>query len=170
MTVQALADRCTELGMPIGRVAITKLENGAREKVSVAELLVLAAALKVPPALLIFPLGRADSVEALPGRQLTSWDATKWLSGDVRLQEEPDEPTARPASTTSAIPLYRQHDQLTIGLAGCTKEQALRRDETGHAVRQGVDWLREIRQSLRELDLDPPSLPARLAWIDELGC
>ncbi len=169
MTVQALADRCTELGLPIGRVALTKLENGVREKVSVAEIFVLAAALEVPPVLLIFPLGRTDSVEIIPARTLSAWDAAKWLSGDARLQ---DGPGAVPATTTSAVPLHREHDRLTYALAGTTKESLLHA-EPGDPSRRflplAVGALRSVREFIRELGLEPPALPAGLAWIDELG-
>ena len=100
MSAQALADRCAELGLPIGRVAITKLENGIREKVSVAELLVLAAALEVPPVLLIFPVGREKAVEVLPARPLDPWHATLWLSGDARLARiRPGRAWSRPATS-----------------------------------------------------------------------
>ena len=169
MTVQALADRCTELGLPIGRVALTKLENGAREKVSVAEIFVLAAALEVPPVLLIFPrAGRTLSRSSRPevcrrGMQ------QEWLSGDARLQGGPG---AVPATTTSAVPLHREHDRLTYALAGTTKESLLQADSgdpSRRLLHLGTRALRSVREFIRELGLEPPALPAGLAWIDELG-
>ena len=171
MSAQALADRCAELGLPIARVAITKLENGIREKVSVAELLVLAAALDVPPALLIFPVGREKTVEALPARPLDPWHATLWLSGDARLSEDPAAPGVVPASNISAVPLHREHDRLTAGLAGYTRESLLeaRDDSSGRLLHLGVGALRDVRAFIRELGLDPPALPPGLAWIDEPG-
>jgi transcriptional regulator with XRE-family HTH domain len=167
----SLADRCAELGVPIGRVAITKLENGIREKVSVAELFILAAALEVPPALLIFPVGREKAVEALPGRQLNPWHATLWLSGDAQPSEDPAGPGVVPASNISAVPLHREHDRLTEGLAGYTRESLLHAgdDSSGRLLRLGVGALRDVRAFIRELGLTPPALPAGLAWVDEPG-
>lgn len=172
MSAQALADRCAELGLPIGRVAITKLENGIREKVSIAELLVLAAALEVPPVLLIFPVGREKAVEVLPARPLDPWHATLWLSGDARLSEDPAGPDVVTASNISAVPLHREHDRLTAGLAGYTRESLLNAsddDSSGRLLRLGVGALRDVRAFIRELGLTPPALPPGLAWVDEPG-
>ena len=69
MTAQQLAERTKELGYPVTRVAISKIESNSRAgKVDVAELLVLGAALGVPPVTLIFggPLGRHGGVAARP--------------------------------------------------------------------------------------------------------
>ena len=46
MSAQQLADRTAELGAPIPRSVLANLESGRRETVSVAEILVLAAALE----------------------------------------------------------------------------------------------------------------------------
>lgn len=63
-----LATRTGELGYPIHRVAISKIESGERE-ITVAELLVLAAALDVPPINLVIPPD-AGEVVVLPGVHL----------------------------------------------------------------------------------------------------
>ena len=41
--------------MKISRSAISELENGKRKSISIAEVFILAAALDVPPVLLVFP-------------------------------------------------------------------------------------------------------------------
>src|SRR6266516_5250756 len=51
LSAQKLADRCEQLGFAVPRSVIANLENGYREALSVAELLVLAFALDIPPAL-----------------------------------------------------------------------------------------------------------------------
>src|SRR3954451_3004693 len=75
-----LADRTAELGYPITRVAISKIETNSRAgKFDVAELLVLAEALGIPPVLLLaadFPDGK---VETLPGHTVDSLDAVRWF-------------------------------------------------------------------------------------------
>src|SRR5690349_5074985 len=69
LTAVQLADRTRELGCPITRVAITKIETNKRAgKLDISEILVLAVALEIPPALLLVPEFPDDSsVELLPG-------------------------------------------------------------------------------------------------------
>src|SRR5450756_825662 len=85
MTVQALADRCAELGLPVGRVTLTKLERGIRQAVTPAEVMVLAAALGVPPIELLMPVGIGEQVEILPGQVIDSLAAVRWFRGDLNL-------------------------------------------------------------------------------------
>jgi len=80
MTVQALADECAKLGLPLGRVTITKLEGGKREAVSIAEMIVLARALSVAPADLLIRPGTPGTVEMLPGDFWPAADAARWLA------------------------------------------------------------------------------------------
>lgn len=80
MTAQQLAERCKELGAPIHRTTITKIEGG-RSRFDVGELLILAAALDVPPLVLLYPDLPAGQVEISPGRPSTSWDAYLWATG-----------------------------------------------------------------------------------------
>ncbi|WP_458681655.1 hypothetical protein [Prescottella equi] len=82
MTVQALSDRTEELGYRISRSRISDLERGDRGGLlGAVELLVLAAALRVPPVQLLFPDLPDGDVEVLPGVHLTSEGAADWLSG-----------------------------------------------------------------------------------------
>jgi 8-oxo-dGTP pyrophosphatase MutT (NUDIX family)/transcriptional regulator with XRE-family HTH domain len=85
-SAQQLADRCKELGMPaLSRIVITRLENGRRDAVSVAEVSILAEALGVPPVLLLFPIGNSGAVEMLPGQQEDPWAAYQWFIGRADL-------------------------------------------------------------------------------------
>lgn len=79
MTAVALSARCAELGLPLDRNVIAKLENGHRNSVTVDEVLVLAAALRVPPSHLLFGVGGAEA-EVLPGKRVPAWRAAEWLS------------------------------------------------------------------------------------------
>lgn len=81
MSAQRLSDACTELGAPIPRTVLSNLENGRRGNVTVAELFVLAKALSVPPATLVFPVGLEASVEVLPGTEVSSEAAVDWVAG-----------------------------------------------------------------------------------------
>lgn len=89
LSAQALADRCAELGAPIHRVTVTKIENG-RARFDLGELLILAQALDVPPMTLVYPDMPDGEVEVLPGVIQTSWEAYRWATG---MDDAVDEPT-----------------------------------------------------------------------------
>lgn len=82
LTAQAVANRCKEIGHPLDRAVIAKLEKGLRDTITVPELLVLARALDIPPMLLVMPVGVEDTLEVLPGFEAPPWDAAKWFAGE----------------------------------------------------------------------------------------
>ncbi|WP_278262734.1 helix-turn-helix transcriptional regulator [Nocardia sp. AG03] len=83
ITAAKLSERTKQLGFPIHRTAITKIENGSRSgKMDVSELIVLAAALGVPPVQLLYPQMPDGPTEALPGVESLSSDAMLWFSGE----------------------------------------------------------------------------------------
>src|SRR5689334_10593960 len=86
MTAVQLANRTRELGYHLPRSVLANLENNRRDTVTVAETLILAAALDVPPVLLLAPVGREPEIEVLPGTRATPWHARGWLHGAT----EPD--------------------------------------------------------------------------------
>jgi len=81
ISAQQLSDRTRQLGHHVPRSVITNLENHRRDAVSVAELLVLAAALDVPPVLLVAAVGHEASVTILPDVGETTWRARGWILG-----------------------------------------------------------------------------------------
>ncbi|AUN42486.1 hypothetical protein ASU32_22725 [Tsukamurella tyrosinosolvens] len=81
LSAQALADRTRELGHELKRSVIANLESGRRTSVSVADLVVLAVALDVPPAMLVYPVGEESTVEALPGIETDTVAALGWFTG-----------------------------------------------------------------------------------------
>jgi hypothetical protein len=86
MTAAALDKRTAELGYPVSRVAIGKIENNHRAgKLDLAELLVIAAALDIAPLELLYP-GAPDQqdqlVQILPGRPTPTLDARDRFIGD----------------------------------------------------------------------------------------
>jgi hypothetical protein len=85
MSMQQLADRTAELGVPIPQSVLANLESGRRETVSVAEVLVLAAALDVAPIDLICPVGFDKQIEMLPGRAMDPLPARRWFTGAWKL-------------------------------------------------------------------------------------
>jgi transcriptional regulator with XRE-family HTH domain len=82
LTAVEVADRTKELGYPITRVAVAKIENNGRAgKIDVAEILVLAAALDLPPVLLLLPSYPDGEAELLPGRPAKDGDSLAWITG-----------------------------------------------------------------------------------------
>ena len=71
--------------MPIPRSVFANLESGRRDTVSVAEVLVLAAALDVAPIDLICPVGFDKQTEMLPGRTMDPLSAMRWFTGEWKL-------------------------------------------------------------------------------------
>lgn len=85
LTAVQLSERTRELGYPISRVAITKIENNSRAgKLDVSEWIVLAYALDVPPGALLYPDLPDGTVEVLPGWVLPSWVALLSLDGETK--------------------------------------------------------------------------------------
>ena len=79
-----LSDRTAELGYRISPTVIAKLDSGHRgEVLSVPELFVLAAALEIPPMLLLFPTypDEEANIELLPGYVASVRPSADWLSG-----------------------------------------------------------------------------------------
>lgn len=89
LSAQALADLTAELGYPIGRATISEYENGRRKSMTVCELLILAAALNIPPVYLLYGDQLADGeVEVVPGRKKPADHALLWAAGELPGQVE----------------------------------------------------------------------------------
>lgn len=84
--------------MKVSRSAISELESGKRRSISVAELLVLAAALDQPPALLLFPPYPDGHVRPVPGAEVTAYDAVEWVGGQriMIVDPSPEKPSIEP--------------------------------------------------------------------------
>lgn len=88
MTAMDVAAKTADLGYPITRQAVAKIENNSRAgKVDLAELIVPAAALDLSPLQLVFPDLVDGPVEILPGREATSLRAADWFAGNAFLLE-----------------------------------------------------------------------------------
>lgn len=114
MSAQQLADRTAELGMPIPRAVLANLESGRRDVVTVAEVLVLAAALRVAPAELFCPVGFDEEIELLPGRLVDPLSGSKWVNGELALDLNGPELGFQvpPAGEESNARLAEQHAEL----------------------------------------------------------
>lgn len=87
LSAQALSDRTTELGYTVTRTVIADMESGRRKQVLVPELLALAAALEVPPSLLLLEEFPDGGVEVLPDRVVDGVTALAWIAGTAPLPD-----------------------------------------------------------------------------------
>lgn len=181
---QDLADKCALLGMPIHRSVLANLENGRRPSVSVAELLVLAAALEVPPLLLVLPVGRQQSIEILPGLTIDTWEAARWWEARGVLRYIPDLGAALGPELDEDVALIHGHahqevlyrlrlmhaslEHATIAVSELLGEDgaASMLDQMNKGVRGLVLALRDVRISMRDAGLIPPPLPESLTFVD----
>lgn len=140
MSAQQLSDRCAEFGMDVPRKVISNLEIGRRTSVSVAELLVLAAALDVPPGALVFPVGYTETTEALPGAMTPPFEALRWFAGEehsttpTTTAEDGTGPLShttwrREGAAGEAVTGYRRADRIAeAGLAHADRADRMRAD------------------------------------------
>jgi transcriptional regulator with XRE-family HTH domain len=81
-SAQEVADETARLGYPMTRSQIANLESGRKRGLDIAELLILAAALDVPPVALLFPDLPDGEVEVLPGQFVSSAVALLRFTGE----------------------------------------------------------------------------------------
>lgn len=117
LTASMLSARCAELGLPVDRNVVAKLENGHRNSVTVDEVYVLAAALEVPPLLLLFGVGTEETAEILPGNHVPAFWAARWFSGEGAMRFLPGGGNVLLSGPWDSGPgrflaLYRSHDHV----------------------------------------------------------
>lgn len=157
LSAQQLANTCKEIGYTIPRSVIANLESGRRETVNLPELLVLAQALGVPPILLIFPLGRADRVEVLPGHDEDTWRAVQWFTGEVPDGLLPGEQHL----DGSLVNVFREHQRLL--------DQWIAKRRSAQEVRDlaAMQAKQEHREGKTEVARVREELAEKLAEADE---
>ena len=169
---QALADRIAAEGGDLGRMAISKIENGNRG-VSLDEWLQLAYALAVPPPLLFLDLESGTPVKIVPNAPVHPWLAWQWAIG-----EEPpvtaDNKVKRVEEFSDALTVIRLYRDEAIAAdavhaaetAIAAAEYADSGDQLRQARRQHADALKTLAAVLDEMverDVNPPGKPA--VWI-----
>ncbi|WP_405818157.1 helix-turn-helix domain-containing protein [Streptomyces sp. NBC_01390] len=182
LTMAEVAQGCADRGLPeFTEHSMKNLESGRKTSITVADLVVLADVLGVPPVTLLFPLGSSATVEVLPGREVSTWDAVAWFTGESPLEGPAPEGTAR-----DVLDVFRQHGDL---VAAAMSSHALARerrrtasttlDRTRRATLlqraegyeehafEDCQELRAFRGRMRERDLAPPALPDELAFVDQ---
>lgn len=126
-----LSERTAQLGYRISPTVIAKLDSGHRGSVlSIAELLILAAALDIPPTLLLFPTFPDGSVELLPDVSVSTLKARECLCGDAPIPVKID---ADGVSGQIARP------NRGVGLVGMVATRARLEADLGNFRRQQLD-------------------------------
>jgi hypothetical protein len=117
-SARELSDDTAELGYRIAPTIIAKLDSGHRGAVlSVPELLVLAAALDIPPAMLLFGDGYpGGEVEYLPDRSASNLQAAQWFSGETPLPSADDTASA-PNTGVELVTAVRRYADAARNLA-----------------------------------------------------
>lgn len=167
ISAQQLAGRCAELGMTsLNRAVLAKLENGRREAVSTAELLVLARALEVAPMLILFPLGQDAATDVAPAHSMPTWEAVRWFYGLGRECMPAGEDYM---TSDDPVALFETHDfyvgryhDLAV-LAGTQIHGFSFAQELAAMVGE----IRHQRERIRNAGLVPPSLPPDLSRVDD---
>ena len=82
---QWLSDRTEELGHRVSRSTISEIETGRRKSITVADLIVLAAALDTSPIALIYPGPYRSTARILPKLEQPQIWGVRWFTGDLLL-------------------------------------------------------------------------------------
>jgi hypothetical protein len=112
-----LSNRTAELGYRVSPTVIAKLDSGHRGSVlSLAELIVLAAALDTSRVVLAYPGPYGDElIETLPGVEASNYAAAEWFSANrwFGMAEKPgDDPVGRWHANIEPLRQRRHLDEL----------------------------------------------------------
>ena len=161
LSTEQLSARTAEGGHQIHRSVLANLESGRRENITVPDLVSLGRALGVPPLVLLYPVGRAEDSEVMPGEHMDPWNAAKLFTGEM----------ADDAGMAAAedLGLFREHDRLVRAWQRA-RDEAAENAPGGDDLTGGVTVLdlAEVgllgnRARMRDRGLMPPSLPDGLA-------
>jgi transcriptional regulator with XRE-family HTH domain len=183
LTAAELSRRTADLGYPISRGAIAKIESEARSgKIDVAEVLVLAKALDAPPALLLFPSFATDGPEELlPGYFARGEDTIRWVAGAISYPQEYEPGSmslaGEPAPSNSGVHLVEAASRLAEALETRTslvrymQEVEDNPEEAKNArqmLQRNAELIVEIRQRKRTALMDLWGMrPSADNWEDD---
>ncbi|MFF0225784.1 helix-turn-helix domain-containing protein [Streptomyces sp. NPDC004629] len=182
LTMGEVAQGCADRGLTeITEQSVKNLESGRKASMAIADFVVLADVLGVPPVTLLFPLGTSATVEVLPGREVSTWDALAWFTGETPMDQPAPEGTAR-----DVLDVFRNHGDLVSAATASTalaKERRRAASTTLDRARRATlleraegyeehafedcQELRAFRGRMRERGLVPPALPDELAFVDQ---
>ena len=162
LSARELADECERLGHRVEYQVIANMEAGRRTNVALAEVLVLARALEVPPALLVIPVAEWEDVPMLPGIVADPWTAYRWFTGTLTSAVSGD---SNWLSDVPEVRTYRRHDD-TLARYMVRRDEA-RADDAGAAAMPAaaayLDSLVNVRIEIRSRGWRLPPLPESVA-------
>lgn len=182
LTMGDVAQGCADRGLTeFTEHSMKNLESGRKASITVADFVVLADVLGVPPVTLLFPLGTSATVEVLPGREVSTWDALAWFTGETPLDQPAVQGTGQEvldvfrhhgdlvAAATSSHTLARERRRTASTTLDRTRRATLLQRAEGYEEHAFEDCqeLRAFRGRMRERDLAPPALPDELAFVDQ---
>lgn len=156
-SAQWLADQTTELGYPITRAQIANYESGRKQSLDVAELLVIAEALKVPPVALIYPDLPDGQVELLPRNFGPSAGAVWWFTG------ERDDPAGGDLGRLLWLTRlrYAKHEQVI------NSEKMLERIHDGQVPANAQKLIADLLGEIRAIDQLIREIPGSVVKDDD---
>jgi hypothetical protein len=155
-SAQWLANRTKELGHELTRSVIADLENGRRRHVTIAELVVLAAALETPAVALLYPPPLDKEVRVLPKLTTTRFMAAEEFCGNAG---------SGPYASPDGAPDYSG-----LGLSSPENMRALKRGRDLEAARGSrrlfLGLLEQLRTRPTELGYGDPDKAAEVIRAD----
>lgn len=152
----------------ISRGVLANLESAAgesprvQEVPSVATVIRLALALGAPPLELIYPDLPDGPVEVWPGREVTSFQAVQWFSGEISANEI--EPDSVPADSNERLRLSRERArvrELIAGMGDALFSASVRSDAEKRLRDTAVEAIAQVSRGIAELQ----SLLAQGGWM-----
>ncbi|MDJ0337621.1 helix-turn-helix transcriptional regulator [Cryobacterium sp. PH31-O1] len=193
LTTEQLAAKCSEaLGEP-GKIkgnTLNGLFAGKRKSIGMAEMLVFARALDVPPIFLMLPMATGDDVEIGPGESIHAYAAYCYVTAVPRqpLEYKLETRTYRELgpwdNSTVILDTLARHETAINQLRMATEEWLGSRlviEETKGKVRYAPKWdeehealcrdrlqtIADARFKLRAKGVTPPPIPPAIAFVDE---
>lgn len=153
LSAAKLAERTTLCGFSLTKAQVSDLELGRKKTVTVAELVVLAMALGVPPVELLYPDLPHGPVDVWPQVEVPSIAAVQWFSGEVPAQSIAEHSLAQGGSNLR-VQLSRRYvraKQLVSGAAHKWTESQASPDRAELSKETAALGLSEARAKLQEV-------------------
>lgn len=180
LSLAEVSARMTTSGVTLSLNGLSKVELGNRE-LNFDELVALAAALGVPPLVVLFPLGKQREIALLSGVPVDAWAAAKWFTGEAALPGSDENLDESPTT------YFREQDRLIAECRRFYQDVVVARGQVGSSpgrpdlelihqrqsewladgLRTSEEQLRRHRANMRKAELDPGELPPELVHVDE---